>query len=99
MKFKNRNVMLEEIRSEPYFFEICLDQKEKITRDFVGLFMSHSIKRIYFSGSGSPFNAGIVLKYAAEKLLNIEATCSYPMLFNNHEGRMWEENMVQRKWL
>lgn len=86
MKFKNRNVMLEEIRSEPYFFEICLDQKEKITRDFVGLFMSHSIKRIYFSGSGSPFNAGIVLKYAAEKLLNIEATCSYPMLFNNHEG-------------
>ena len=27
-----------------------------------------------------------MLKYAAEKLLHVEATSSYPMLFNNHEG-------------
>ena len=86
MNAEKRNVMLEEIRSEPGYFEECLKRREELTGDFVKLFTSHRFRRIYFSGSGSPSHAGLVLKYAAEKLLNIEATYSYPMLFNNHEG-------------
>ena len=86
MNAEKRNVMLEEIMSEPGYFRECLERREELTGDFVKLFTSHRFRRIYFSGSGSPSHAGLVLKYAAEKLLNIEATYSYPMLFNNHEG-------------
>ena len=86
MDLKETNAMLEEIRSEPRFFRECLNRRQELTKDFVRLFLSRPIKRIYFSGSGSPSHAGIVLKYAAEKLLHVEATSSYPMLFNNHEG-------------
>lgn len=83
---KKNNVMLEEIYSEIVFFKYCLKNKEDMTRDFTNLFRTHNIKRIYMSGSGSPSHIGLILKYAITKLLHIEVTYSYPMLFNNHEG-------------
>lgn len=86
MKSKNAGAMLDEIAQEPGLFEGVLREKEKYTRDFVNLFLTRPIKRIYFSGCGSPGNVGLALKYAAIKLLKMESTMSYPMLFNNHEG-------------
>ena len=35
MNAEKRNVMLEEIRSEPGYFEECLKRREELTGDFV----------------------------------------------------------------
>ncbi len=86
MKSERASAMLEEIFAEPGYFKRCLDGREELTRDFVNLFVSHRFRRIYFSGSGSPSHVGLIMKYVAVKLLKVEATYSYPMLFNNHEG-------------
>ena len=86
MKSENLKVMLNDIAGEPTLFENILRERASITKDFVDLFLSHNFKRIYFSGTGSPSHAAVVLKYAATKLLQIESTYSYPTLFNNHEG-------------
>lgn len=86
MKSKISNTMLEEIAEQPAIFADIMSNREKISADFVNLLLSKNIKRIYFSGSGSPSNIAIIAKYAATKLLKIEATYSYPTLFNNHEG-------------
>lgn len=85
MKTKVSEVMLEEIKEESTLFNEILKDRLTITRDFVNLFKSHNFKRIYFSGSGSPSHVAFILKYASTKLLNIESTCSFPALFNNHE--------------
>lgn len=86
MKTDQSKAMLEEIASEPRLFQECFKCRAELTRDFVRLFLQYPIKRIYFCGSGSPSHVGVVMKYAAVKLLKVEATYSYPMLFNNHEG-------------
>lgn len=86
MKSQNAGAMRKEIYEEPDIFKECLKRKDELTGDFVKLFLEHDFKRIYFSGSGSPSHVGLILKYAVVSLLGIEATYSYPMLFNNHEG-------------
>lgn len=86
MRNKNADIMMNHIDEVPGLVEQLIAEKKDITSDFVRLFQTHDIKRIYLSGSGSPSNACAVLKYAATKLLGIETTWSYPSLFNNHEG-------------
>ena len=72
MNAEKRNVMLEEIMSEPGYFRECLERREELTGDFVKLFTSHRFRRIYFSGSGSPSHAGLVLKLS---LIHISCGC------------------------
>jgi glucoselysine-6-phosphate deglycase len=86
MKTENSRIMLEEIAEESALFTAIMKDRVAITKDFVCLFLEHKIKRIYLSGSGSPSHIALILKYAAINLLHIEATYSYPALFNNHEG-------------
>ena len=86
MKNPLSSIMLGYIKEEPALFRALLADRENLTRDFVQLFLTHDFKRIYFSGSGSPSHVSLVGKYAAVKLLKIEASYSYPGLFNYHEG-------------
>lgn len=80
------NAMLDEIHEEPKLFQLCLENRRELTKDFVKLFQTHEIKRVYFSGSGSPSHVGLIMKYAVIRLLGAEATYSYPMLFHHHDG-------------
>ena len=63
-----------------------LDNREYYCGDFVKHFMTHPVKRVYLSGHGSPYNAGVVVGFMMEKLLKVEAATSYPTLFMNHSG-------------
>ena len=86
MKTEQSGIMLEHILEESSLIRDMMERRREVTRDFVELFKTHSFKRIYISGTGSPSNACVVLKYAAVKLLKVETTYSLPNLFNYHEG-------------
>jgi glucoselysine-6-phosphate deglycase len=82
----NNQAMLDEISEEPELFSRVLNDKEYYTKDFVQLFIGHTIKKIIFLGSGSPSHLSQTLKYAAIKLLKVDACCVLPSLFNHHQG-------------
>ena len=82
----NENAMMDCIKAEPDVIREILDNREYYCGDFVKHFMTHPVKRVYLSGHGSPYNAGVVVGFMMEKLLKVEATTSYPTLFMNHSG-------------
>ena len=83
---KNENAMMYCIKAEPDVIREILDNREYYCGDFVKHFMTHPVKRVYLSGHGSPYNAGVVVGFMMEKLLKVEAATSYPTLFMNHSG-------------
>lgn len=86
MKTIHAHAMLDEIAEESQIFSAILADKETYTRDFVRLCQSHNFKRIYIVGNGSPGWASVALKYAANKILKVDATYSTSGLFLHHEG-------------
>ena len=57
-----------------------------LTGKFADLISARPLRRIYFCGSGSVANTGMILKQAAEKWLGVEASWEYSGLFLNHGG-------------
>ena len=85
MKTIHAHAMLDEIAEESQIFSAILADKETYARDFVRLYQSHNFKRIYIVGNGSPGWASVALKYAANKILKVDATYSTSGLFLHHE--------------
>lgn len=85
MKSENFSAMLNEIREEPELARRLLSRREEITRPFVELLSAHPVKRVYFTGCGSPLYVSNTLKYAAVKLLGVEASATPAMLFQHHD--------------
>lgn len=82
----NENAMMDCIKAEPDVIREILENKEFYCGDFVRHFLTHPVKRVYLSGHGSPYNAGVVIRFMMEKLLKVEASAEYPTLFLNHSG-------------
>lgn len=80
----NENAMMDCIKAEPAVIQEILDNKDFYCKAFIEHFMTHPVKRIYLSGHGSPYNAGVVIRFMLEKLLNTETSIEYPTLFMNH---------------
>lgn len=80
----NERVMMDYIKSEPEVVQEILDNRDYYCKEFVEHFLKHPIKRVYLSGHGSPYNAGMVLRFMMEKLLKVEVSIDYPTLFMNH---------------
>lgn len=85
MKTENFSAMLNEIKEQPELIAALFAKREEITKDFVRLLTARPIRRVYFTGSGSPLYAANALKHAAIKLLGVEASAAPAALFNNHE--------------
>lgn len=84
MKSDTHSIMLEHIAQEPELIRGLLASRKEVTKEFCKIFQENQIKRVYFSGSGSPANACEVLRFFCEKLLRVEASCCIPCVFNNH---------------
>lgn len=84
MKSDMHSVMLDHIAEEPGLILGLLEHRQAVTADFCRIFLENNIKRVYFSGSGSPANACEVLRYFCERILKIEASCIVPTVFNRH---------------
>lgn len=80
----SRFIMLEHVVEEPAVMLRMLEGKDAVTEGFRELFLKNNIRRVYFTGSGSPANACEVLRYFCEKLLGVEATCLTPAVFYHH---------------
>ena len=84
MKSDMHSVMLDHIAEEPGLILGLLEHRQAVTADFCRIFLENNIKRVYFSGSGSPANACEVLRYFCERILKVEASCIVPTVFNRH---------------
>lgn len=84
MKSDNHSIMLEHIAQEPELIRGLLKSRKDVTAEFCKIFQENQIKRVYFSGSGSPANVCEVLSFFCEKLLCVEASRCVPCVFNNH---------------
>ena len=82
----NNQLMIDEIMQEPKLFSQILKNKTHYTEGFVNLLTSKNIKKIVFIGSGSPSHLSVSLKYAAIKLLKVEAIVELPSLFLYHNS-------------
>ncbi|MCC8027578.1 MAG: hypothetical protein LIP16_20020 [Clostridium sp.] len=81
----NEDIMLEYIKQEPDYLKELIKNKEAVSKDFVDFFLRHNIKRVYLCASGTPHYASVIIQYFLMKMLRIDATSSFPMMFNNHE--------------
>ena len=84
MESSTHSIMLEHIAQEPVLIRELLDSRKKVTAEFCRVFQENQIRRVYFSGSGSPSNACEVLRFFCEQLLGVEASCLVPCVFNHH---------------
>ena len=83
--------LLRAILDEPSLIRHLLKQKNELTVDFVQHFMTHPVKKVYFSGQASGTFIAKMLAPCMEKLLQIETTICNPAAFphyfqfnNNH---------------
>ena len=87
MDGKRQPAMLAAVFEEPNLVEICCGRERgRLTGKFADLISARPLRRIYFCGSGSVANTGMILKQAAEKWLGVEASWEYSGLFLNHGG-------------
>ncbi len=85
MNTKIPPAMMEAIWEEPGLIAACCGpERNRLTGDFVKLVLEKPIQRIYFCGSGSVANTGMILKQAAEKWLGVEASLEYSGWFQHH---------------
>ena len=78
--------MIDEIRQQPDVLRSLVSNRASITADFVALMKRTDVRRIYFVGAGSPLYAAEVLRFAAIRLLGVDATAFPPSIFNAHVG-------------
>ena len=60
--------MLQHIIEEPALIRGLLNNRKAVTGDFCRIFLENNIRRVYFSGSGSPSSACEVQAYFCKKL-------------------------------
>lgn len=82
----NENIMMEYICQEPDYIQEIFENKDLYTKAFVKLFLEKPIKRVYFSGSGSPHIIGRIMSLFFKKVLKVETSCEPPAILNNHKG-------------
>lgn len=80
----HRYAMIEEIKEQPALLKQIFDNRKKLTEEFVALCKKHPIKKVLFVGNGSPYYAGVTLRFASEKLLKAEAEAVPAGIFHNH---------------
>lgn len=76
--------MMEEIKEQSTLLRKIFANRKELCKDFVALDQKHQFKKIIFVGNGSPYYAGCILKFAAEKLLKAESESIPAGVFRNH---------------
>ena len=78
------HAMLDEIREQPELMKRIWEDRRVWSKPFVELCHAHHFRRLLFVGNGSPYYAGITLRYAAERLLRVNAESIPAAVFHNH---------------
>ena len=78
------DIMMDYIREQAEIIDRLLKNRKQIVKPFVEHLKKYPVKRIYFSGHGSPYHVSVILKPMIEQLLQIEVSTETPTLFNYH---------------
>lgn len=82
-KEQERTALLRTITDEPLLIRRLLQHKKELTEDFVQHFLTHTVKKVYFSGQASGTFIGNMLAPCMEKLLQVETeVCILPPFLN-----------------
>ena len=76
--------MMDEIREQPKLLAELVERRSELTAPFVKLALERPIKRIFFTGNGSPWYVGCTLLDAARVLLGADASAIPAAYFNAH---------------
>ena len=80
------HAMMDEILEQPELLRQLVEQREQLTAPFVELVTSRRIKRVFFTGNGSPWYVGCSLMETAQDLLGADASALPSAYFNRHAG-------------
>lgn len=78
------HAMLDEICEQPELLKKLWEDREVWSNPFVELCLTHRFRRLLFVGNGSPYYVGVTLRYAAERLLRVNAESIPAAVFHNH---------------
>ena len=76
--------MMDEILEQPELLRFLVEHREELTAPFVELVQKRRIKRVFFTGNGSPWYVGCALMEAAGNLLGADASAVPSAYFNRH---------------
>ncbi|MCR0203687.1 iron dicitrate transport regulator FecR [[Clostridium] innocuum] len=100
-KKQEHTALLRAILDEPSLIRNLLKQKKELTADFVQHFLTHPVKKVYFSGQASGTFIAYMLAPCMEKLLQVETTVCNPAAFphyfqfnNNHVYKAKEQLLL-----
>jgi len=79
-------VLLNTLKEIEDVLKVIVEKREMISREFVSLFQSKNIKKIYFSGQASGIYIGLILKKFIEDHFKIEVQVTNPASFLQNEG-------------
>lgn len=78
----NRDAMMDTIKEQPMLMKKLFENRKNFTKEFVEHFMTHSVKKVYFSGHGAALNDALWVEPFMEKILNVDTEVLNPTTFN-----------------
>ena len=79
------------IKDQPRALLDIFLRKEEFIQPFIDVFNANKIKKVYFFGSGTSFNASNIGAYYFKHILNMDAVAQLPTGFKNHEKADWSQ--------
>lgn len=86
--------MFEYICETPEVLKYIIQNRKKITEEFVEYFKNREIEQIYIIGSGTSYHASLSAKNYLEELLHMKVFCMYPTQFARSEKVFSKKTLV-----
>lgn len=77
--------MIGHIKDTPRVIKKAYNLRNEYGKEFIQTFTNHNFKRVYFLGSGTSYNASLVIRNMFVEVLGIDGIAIIPNIFTNHE--------------
>ena len=81
--------VLDYMHDQPRALLATFERREEFLRPFREILSTRKIKKIYFFGSGTSYNASVIAAYFFKHIADIDAAAEYPTVFENYEKADW----------
>lgn len=82
------------VKEEPVVLGNIIDDRKKITMDFISVLEKNDIREIIFVASGSSYNAAFATKYFMQKMMKVKVSVIYPYTFNHYENIFNKDSLI-----
>ncbi len=81
------------IADQPRALRATMKDKDIFCEPFVAYFNKYPIKKVFFFGSGTSYNASVLASYYFKHLVGVDAVAHYPTVFENYEKADWSNTL------